>query len=76
MTQARRPDLELVDALARLQLDAHRLGCSVRLVNPSAELIELLDFVGLDLGVEVSGKAEGSEQVGVEEAVVPRDPTF
>ncbi len=41
------PDLALVDALARLQLEAVRLGCSLRLRNPCPELRMLLDLVGL-----------------------------
>jgi len=36
-----------VDALARLQLAARRQGCQVRLRNASAELLELVDFMGL-----------------------------
>jgi ABC-type transporter Mla MlaB component len=41
------PDAVTVDALARLQLAARRHGCQVRLRNPSAELLELLAFMGL-----------------------------
>jgi hypothetical protein len=67
------PDLGVVDGLARLQLVARRLGCSIRL-RGSVELAELLDLVGLDLGLEVVGEAEGGEEVGVEEAVEPGDP--
>ena len=40
------PDLVVVDALARLQLAARRLGYSIRLRNPSAELRALLDLEG------------------------------
>ncbi len=40
-------DAVTVDALARLQLLAGRLGCQVRLRNASAELLELLAFMGL-----------------------------
>jgi hypothetical protein len=40
-------DLATVDALARLQLAAKRLGCRLRLRNASAELIELVAFMGL-----------------------------
>ena len=40
-------DAVTVDALARLQLAAHRHGCRVRLRNASAELLELVDFMGL-----------------------------
>jgi ABC-type transporter Mla MlaB component len=41
-------DAVTVDALARLQLAARRLGCSVRLRNASNELRELVDFMGLN----------------------------
>ncbi|HWC37187.1 MAG TPA: hypothetical protein VG476_01605 [Acidimicrobiales bacterium] len=64
-----RPTLEAVDELARLQLLARSLGCSIQLRNVGAELWELLDFVGLrevliaDCGLrpEVGGEAEGRE---------------
>jgi ABC-type transporter Mla MlaB component len=41
------PDAATVDALARLQLGATRLGCKVRLRGASAELRELVAFMGL-----------------------------
>jgi len=37
-----------VDALARLQLAAHRRGCRIRLVHASAELLALVRFMGLE----------------------------
>ena len=40
-------DAVTVDALARLQLGACRLGCQVRLRNASRELRELVAFMGL-----------------------------
>ena len=40
-------DAVTVDALARLQLAAHRQGCQVRLRNASRELLELVGFMGL-----------------------------
>jgi ABC-type transporter Mla MlaB component len=40
-------DAVTVDALARLQLAAHRHGRQVRLLNASAGLIELVSFMGL-----------------------------
>jgi ABC-type transporter Mla MlaB component len=40
-------DAVTVDALARLQLAARRTGCQVRLRNASAELVELVAFMGL-----------------------------
>jgi ABC-type transporter Mla MlaB component len=41
-------DAVTVDALARLQLAARRYGCKVRLCGASAELRELVVFMGLD----------------------------
>jgi ABC-type transporter Mla MlaB component len=41
------PDAVTVDALARLQLAARRRGCTVRLRRASAELVELVLFMGL-----------------------------
>ena len=80
LTGTGRPDLSAVDALARLQLAARRLGCSIQLRETCAELSELLELAGLpDLigpsgSLEVVGEPEGGEQVGVEEVVVPDDP--
>jgi ABC-type transporter Mla MlaB component len=42
-----RPDAVTVEALARLQLTAVRRGSRIRLRNPSPELCELIDFMGL-----------------------------
>ncbi len=41
------PDAVTVDALARLQLAAHRRGCRIRLRHASKELVDLLDFLAL-----------------------------
>jgi ABC-type transporter Mla MlaB component len=41
-------DAVTVDALARLQLAATRTGCRVHLRDASAELLELVAFIGLD----------------------------
>jgi ABC-type transporter Mla MlaB component len=41
------PDAVTVDALAQLQLAARRHGCQVRLRHASAELRELVAFMGL-----------------------------
>jgi ABC-type transporter Mla MlaB component len=41
------PDAVTVDALARLQLAARRNGCQVLLRNASADLKELVEFMGL-----------------------------
>lgn len=43
----RRPDLRVVDALARCQLAAGRAGCTIRLRDPCPELSALLELVGL-----------------------------
>lgn len=42
-----RCDLGLVDGLLRLQLAARRLGWSLRLVDVTGDLCELLQLVGL-----------------------------
>jgi ABC-type transporter Mla MlaB component len=41
------PDAVTVDALARLQVAAHRRGCRVRLRGASTALLELVAFMGL-----------------------------
>jgi hypothetical protein len=63
-------DVHTIDALARLQLAARRLGMEVTLRHASSELQELLAFAGLCdvLRVEAGGQAEQREErVGVEE---------
>jgi ABC-type transporter Mla MlaB component len=40
-------DAVTVEALARLQLGARRLGCQVRLRQASSELLQLVAFMGL-----------------------------
>jgi hypothetical protein len=77
------PDLAAVDALARLQLVARRLGCRMLLQRASPELGELLAFAGLDvalplrpaLRLEPRREPEEREQrLGVEEEREPGDP--
>ena len=70
------PDLDLVDALARLQLVARRRGWSIR-VRPCEELRELILLVGLSevLAVEPRREAEEGVQLRVQEVVEPGDPT-
>jgi ABC-type transporter Mla MlaB component len=41
------PDAVTVDALARLELAAKRRGCHVRLRHASADLLDLVTFMGL-----------------------------
>jgi STAS domain len=78
------PDMETVDALARLQLTARRLGCRIRLRGACGELLDLLVLSGLEdvvplsteLPLEPRRQAEEREQpVGVEEEDDPGDPT-
>ncbi|MEU4894030.1 STAS domain-containing protein [Streptomyces sp. NPDC044780] len=83
----RRPDLTVVEALARLRLTAHRLGCGIRLRGAGGELRRLLAWTGLDealtapaasghaLGLEPGGQTEQREEaLGVQEGVEPGDP--
>jgi ABC-type transporter Mla MlaB component len=42
------PDAVTVEALARLQVGASRHGCLIVLENASAELLDLVGFMGLD----------------------------
>jgi hypothetical protein len=46
------PDLGAVDALARLQLAARRLGGRIRLRSAALDLANLIDFVGVPASVE------------------------
>jgi hypothetical protein len=59
------PDATAIDALARLQLCARRLGIEIRLSNVSRELLELIELAGLGevfSGVEPEGQPEQREQ--------------
>jgi ABC-type transporter Mla MlaB component len=70
-------DLVAVEALARLQLQARRLGCSVRLGSSPSGLVELLELLGLDavLGVDARREVEERKELfGVEEERDLRDP--
>ncbi len=79
------PDLATVDALSRLQVSVHGLGCSIRIRNASLELQELLGLCGLsdalplseELALVDQGQAEEREQpLRVEEVVEPGDPAL
>jgi len=64
------PDAAAIDALARLQLAARRVGLEVRLCRASKELCGLLELVGLSdvLRVETGGQPEEREDgLGAEE---------
>jgi hypothetical protein len=79
---AMKPDAVTVEALARLQLTARRLGRHVWFSDASPELLELLRLLGLDevlpcadSGVEPRGQPEEREQArGVQEERDPGDP--
>ncbi len=71
------PDAVSLEALARLQLAARRLGVEIRLGRVSPGLRELIELAGLSeaLGVEALGQAEEREQrCGVEEEGELGDP--
>jgi len=73
-----KPDLAVIDQIARIQLGAQRGGCELRLARPSDELVGLIEFAGLGevLGVEVKGHSEEWEEPGrVEEKGELADPT-
>jgi anti-anti-sigma regulatory factor len=70
-------DAGTIEALARLQLTARRLGRRIRLRDPSPELADLLDLFGLAevLRVEPGRQPEEREQPrGVQERVEMGDP--
>lgn len=78
------PDTVTVDALARLQLTARRLGRGLRFKDPPPELRGLLALMGLDevlpcgatSGVEPRGQPEEREQPrSVQEERDPGDAT-
>jgi hypothetical protein len=77
------PDAATIDALARVQLTARRLGGRIRLRNACIELRELVAFTGLSdvlplcapLRLEPRGEAEEGEQTrGVQEETDADDP--
>src|SRR3954447_23018184 len=72
---AARPDLALVESLARVQLRARRRGERLALRNVSNELRGLLELVGLDevLAVEARRQPELGEQLRVDEVMQPGD---
>jgi ABC-type transporter Mla MlaB component len=76
------PDAVTIDVLARVQLTARRQGRRIELEGVSAELRDLLVFVGLvevlsvvaASGVEPRGQPEEREEpLGVEEETDPGD---
>jgi anti-anti-sigma regulatory factor len=76
------PDEAALEALARLQLAARRLGASIRLHGACGELAALLDLVGLsdvlpvvESGIDADRHVEEREQPLVDEEVDPGDAT-
>jgi hypothetical protein len=75
------PDMSDVDALAGLQLLAHRLGSQIALDHVGDELRSLIEFAGLgELLLSRAGsvlesdrEVEQREQAGVDEEVDPGD---
>lgn len=70
-------DLRLVDALARLRLEAARSGYRVTLAHAPPELAELVELAGLSetLGLELERQPEEREEaLGVEEEGQLADP--
>jgi ABC-type transporter Mla MlaB component len=77
VTGLAKPDLETVEALARVGLTARRLGTQIRLRGPSVELLDLLALCGLSVEVVLEGQREPEhrEEAGrVEEERDPGDP--
>ncbi|HEY2950792.1 MAG TPA: STAS domain-containing protein [Micromonosporaceae bacterium] len=72
------PDTVTLEALARLQLTARRLGGRIQVCGAQRRLREIIAFTGLGEVLplaQASGQAEEREQpVGVEERVEPDDP--
>jgi len=66
------PGLFVVDAVARLELAARRLGWRVRPRDPDPDLLALFELAGLPL--EPRREAERREQPGVEEVVQADQP--
>ena len=71
------PDLGAIDCMARIQLGLRRRGCDLQLLEPSDELLALVEFAGLGdvLRVEVQRQPEKREKaLGVEEERELADP--
>jgi len=76
------PDISTIDALARVQLTARRLGGAIRVRGAGGQLLCLLAVAGLGdvlprcagLPVEARWQSEAGEQRRVEEVVDVPDP--
>lgn len=74
-----RPDLDLIDRLARLQWAAARLGIALGYADPCPTLRGVIELTGMDdvlLGpsVEAGREAEGLEVLGPDEVGPGGDP--
>jgi len=75
----RETDAAVIDRIARLQLEARKLGLELHLVHVSPALCELVEFCGLTgaLRVEVQRQTEeGEEARGVQEEGDVGDPAL
>ena len=73
-------DAPALDALARLQLAARRLGARIELHHASAAVVDLIALAGLtdvlviaESGVEMGRQVEQREQAGIDEGVLGPD---
>ncbi len=72
-----RPDVRMVEALARMHLLVRRSGGSMRLIGASPELLDLLAFCGFPPGLALEAQRQpehGIEAPRVEEEGDPGDP--
>jgi STAS domain len=68
------PDLWTVEALARVGLIARRLGTGIRLRGASVEMLDLLAFCGLPVGLVLEGEGEAEEREEARRVEEERDP--
>jgi anti-anti-sigma regulatory factor len=59
LTHIRRPDAAVIDALARVELTARRLGCTVLYRHAHPDVRSLLDLAGLRQVLELLDESEG-----------------
>ena len=59
LTRIRRPDASVIDALARVQLTARRLGCTVRYRHAHPDVRALLVLAGLSDVLDLDREVEG-----------------
>ena len=74
VTGLAKPDLQTVEALARVELTARRLGSDIRLRGPSVELLELLALCGLPVEVALEGEGEAEHREEARRVEEESDP--